>query len=192
MAFKGDAFDENVVNRTFQTNYYGTLNTINSFLPLMNPKGRIINVSSGTSVTALGKMSSQNRERFLNEELTIEGLTALMNEFKDAVVAKDWKEKGWPSTAYGMSKVGVSIMTRILAKQMKNGVTINSGCPGWCRTDMAGPRAPRTAEEGASTFVHIMLLPDEGISNGEYWEDKKVSSLTRGGPAVTRGARTSK
>jgi NAD(P)-dependent dehydrogenase (short-subunit alcohol dehydrogenase family) len=67
-------------------------------------------------------------------------LTQLMEDFRIAVKNGDYKEKGYPESAYGMSKVGVSIMTRIFAKQLKNDdrhITVNSGCPGWCKTDMA-------------------------------------------------------
>lgn len=78
------------------------------------------------------------------------------------------------------SKVGVSILTRIVARSgLKDGITINSGCPGWCKTDMAGDKAPRTAEQGAETFTHIALLPADQTPNGEFWEDNKVSSLTK-------------
>lgn len=51
--------------------------------------------------------------------------------------------------------------------------------PGWCRTDMAGSSAPRTAEEGARTFSHLALLPTDQTPNGQFWEDCKVSSITR-------------
>jgi NADP-dependent 3-hydroxy acid dehydrogenase YdfG len=44
----------------------GTLNVINAFLPLMRQDGKIINVSSAASVSALNKMSPELREKFLN------------------------------------------------------------------------------------------------------------------------------
>ena len=37
----------------------------------------------------------------------------------------------------------------------------------------------RSAEEGAADIVHICLLPEGDKSNGEFFEAKKVSSLTR-------------
>lgn len=38
----------------------------------------------------------------------------------------------------------MSLMTRVFAKEFaKDGVTVNSGCPGWCKTDMAGDKGRR-------------------------------------------------
>ena len=102
-----------------------------------------------------------------------------MEDFRSSVADGSYESKGYPKTAYGMSKVGVSIMTRIFAREMKNGITINCGCPGWCRTDMAGDKAPRAPEDGAKTFSTIALMSSENMPNGEFWEDEKVSDLTR-------------
>ena len=181
MAFKGDAFDADVVDTTLRTNYYGTLNAIRAFLPVMHDGARIVNVSSASSVSALRNMSAELRAQFLDPSLSVDGLTALLQQFRSAVASGTWKEQGWPNSAYGMSKVGVSCLTQIMArnKELPRSITINCGCPGWCRTDMAGDKAPRSAEEGAADLVHICLLPEGDKSNGEFFENKKVSSLTR-------------
>jgi len=178
-AWKGDAFDAEVVDGTYKTNYYGLLDTINTFLPLIPEKGRIVVTSSMSSVSALGKMSPELRQEFLKEDLSIAQLTALLQRFRDAVADGTWEAKGWPKSAYGMSKVGASVSTRVLAKTMPRGITINCGCPGWCRTSMAGDKAPRSAEEGAEDMVHICLRDEKDDTNGAFWEEKKVSSLTR-------------
>ncbi|MFZ9936608.1 MAG: SDR family NAD(P)-dependent oxidoreductase [Luteolibacter sp.] len=34
---------------------------------------------------------------------------------------------------------------------------INSICPGWCRTDMGGPQAPLSPEQGTDTLVWLAL-----------------------------------
>ena len=41
MAFKGDAFDENVARTTVRTNYYGTKNVCTHFLPLIKDHGTV-------------------------------------------------------------------------------------------------------------------------------------------------------
>jgi len=46
MAFKGDAFDENVVKTTFQTNYYGTVELTEKMKPYIKDSGKIIFVGS--------------------------------------------------------------------------------------------------------------------------------------------------
>ena len=52
-------------------------------------------------------------------------------------------------------------------------VLINCCCPGWVRTDMAGPNAALSPDEGAVTPVHLALLPP-GSPNGEFWKNKAV------------------
>jgi hypothetical protein len=43
-------------------------------------------------------------------------------------------------------------------------------CPGHCRTDMGGPQAPRSAEEGADTITWLATrMPGP---TGLLWEDR--------------------
>lgn len=103
-----------------------------------------------------------------------------MDDFRASVAAGNFAEKGFPKSAYGMSKVGVSILTRIYAKTAPRRITVNSGDPGWCKTSMAGfERPPRTAAQGAETFVHMALVPDEQYANGQLWEDSKIIELNQ-------------
>jgi NAD(P)-dependent dehydrogenase (short-subunit alcohol dehydrogenase family) len=50
-------------------------------------------------------------------------------------------------------------------------VLVNAGCPGWVRTDMGSPDAPRSAEEGAAGIVWLATLPDGG-PHGGFFRDK--------------------
>ena len=78
---------------------------------------------------------------------------------------------GWPG--YRMSKAALNALTRILADELKDmGIKVNSVCPGWVRTDMGGPKAPRTPKEGAATTVWLASLPDDGPTGG-FFRDKQ-------------------
>jgi NAD(P)-dependent dehydrogenase (short-subunit alcohol dehydrogenase family) len=73
----------------------------------------------------------------------------------------------WPG--YRISKTGLNALTRILAIELKgSGILVNSVCPGWCRTDMGGEGANRSAAEGAQSIVWGALLPDDGPSGGFF------------------------
>jgi len=75
---------------------------------------------------------------------------------------------------YRFSKVGLNALTRILADELGNtGVKINSVCPGWVRTDLGGPNASRSVEEGADTIVWLATLPEDGPSGG-FFRDRQA------------------
>jgi NAD(P)-dependent dehydrogenase (short-subunit alcohol dehydrogenase family) len=78
---------------------------------------------------------------------------------------------GYP--AYRMSKTALNAVTRVLAYEtMGTNIRVNSMCPGWVRTDMGGPEAERSVEEGADTAIWLATLPDDGPTGG-YFRDRK-------------------
>jgi NAD(P)-dependent dehydrogenase (short-subunit alcohol dehydrogenase family) len=71
--------------------------------------------------------------------------------------------------AYRVSKTGLNALTRIFASELANtGVLVNSVCPGWVRTDMGGPGASLSVEEGVETIVWAATLPDDGPTGGFF------------------------
>ncbi|EPQ57827.1 NAD P-binding protein [Gloeophyllum trabeum ATCC 11539] len=171
VATKGPAFDEQIVEFTLAPNYYGTKEMCLAFLPLLNPThGRLINVSSMGGV--LSRLSSPDLAARFRNARAVPEVDALMAEFRADVKAGTWKEKGWYGSAYATSKMGVTALTRALAHQTrdKNGLLVNAVCPGWVKTDMAGPSAPKTVEEGAVNPVMLALDDIKGKS-GTFWND---------------------
>jgi NAD(P)-dependent dehydrogenase (short-subunit alcohol dehydrogenase family) len=80
-------------------------------------------------------------------------------------------EAGAP--AYRISKTALNAVTRILATETaETGIKVNSVCPGWCRTDLGGPEAPRSVEEGIDTIVWLATLPGDGPSGG-FFRDRR-------------------
>jgi NAD(P)-dependent dehydrogenase (short-subunit alcohol dehydrogenase family) len=74
--------------------------------------------------------------------------------------------------AYSMSKTALNALTLMLADRVKRkNILVNAVCPGWVRTDMGGPYASRSVEEGADTIVWLATLPDGG-PNGGFFRDR--------------------
>ena len=53
------------------------------------------------------------------------------------------------------------------------GVLANAVDPGWVRTDMGGPSAPRSVQQGGETTVWLATLPDDGPTGG-FFRDKRA------------------
>jgi len=179
MAFKGDAFDENVARITVGMNFFGTLSVCRQFLPLMRTNGRVVNVSSAVARASL--LSTELRQQFLDDRLTVEKLCELENKFITDVATRDWKNCGWPTSTYAVAKIGLNVLTTVLARgESGRGVLITSCNPGWVRTDMAGPRAPLSPEQGAETPVFLALLPEGAVnSHGKYFDNKREVDWTK-------------
>lgn len=76
--------------------------------------------------------------------------------------------------AYSMSKTALNAFTRILAATYQGqGVLANAADPGWVRTDMGGPSAPRSVQQGADGIVWLATLPDDGPTGG-FFRDKRA------------------
>jgi NAD(P)-dependent dehydrogenase (short-subunit alcohol dehydrogenase family) len=70
---------------------------------------------------------------------------------------------------YRVSKTGLNALTRMLTAELGDeNVLVNSCCPGWVRTDMGGPGARLSVEEGGDTPFWLATLPDDGPRGGFF------------------------
>jgi len=75
--------------------------------------------------------------------------------------------------AYQLSKAALNAVTLMVADAAAGrNVLVNSVCPGWTRTDLGGPEAPQSVEEGAETIVWLATRPD-GAPTGGFFRDKR-------------------
>jgi NAD(P)-dependent dehydrogenase (short-subunit alcohol dehydrogenase family) len=83
---------------------------------------------------------------------------------------------GRGTPAYSVSKAALNALTRMLADELRSShILVNSVCPGWVATEMGGPDAPRTVEEGAASVVWAATLPDDGPTGGFYRDGKPLA-----------------
>jgi len=77
--------------------------------------------------------------------------------------------------AYSLSKAALNALTRLVAHEARGrNVLVNAVDPGWVRSDMGGPSATRSLEQGADTIVWCATLPDGGPSGGFYHDRKPI------------------
>lgn len=79
---------------------------------------------------------------------------------------------------YRISKAGVNALVRNLAHETGHGARgflVDAICPNHSRTDMGGPNAPRSAQEGAATAIWLATRDfQSGDLTGVLWEDQEV------------------
>ncbi|XP_029767407.1 carbonyl reductase [NADPH] 1-like [Terrapene carolina triunguis] len=165
---------------TMRANFFATRDVCTELLPLIKPHGRVVNVSSTVSVSALARCSQDLQQKFRSDTITEEELVKLMTKFVEDTKNGVHEKEGWPNTAYGVSKIGVTVLSRIQARMLNkerkaDRILLNACCPGWVRTDMAGPNATKSPDEGAETPVYLALLaPDADGPHGQFVSEKKV------------------
>ncbi len=80
------------------------------------------------------------------------------------------------ATAYRVSKAALNAYTKSLAAELHSkGVLVNAVCPGWVASDMGGPEASRTLEQGAESIFWAIALDDDGPAGGFYQDGKPMS-----------------
>lgn len=178
-AHKGNVFGAEEAKYVIGINYEGTRAVCDRFIPLLRPSpvgARLVNVCSMAGKLRI--VSPELQARFNDPSLSPEKLSALVSEFPKAIQDKSYKQYGWPSSMYGVSKLAECTYTRILHRQLENRpegqkVFVNACCPGYCATDMSSWGGIKSANEGADTPFFLSLAPP--ISGGFFSERRQES-----------------
>mmetsp|Transcript_12734 Transcript_12734/g.23729 ORF Transcript_12734/g.23729 Transcript_12734/m.23729 type:complete len:271 (+) Transcript_12734:136-948(+) len=177
IATKGTTFNKEVASNTLGTNFYATIDFTEKALPLVSEGGSIVFVGSRTG---LGRKipGADLKVKLLNPDITRDEAFELASDFINRVGDGTWTEAGWPSNTYSVSKILLNCYTRALAHQLTvsgRRVRVNVLCPGWVKTDMAGPNAQLTIFEGAA--MPVQLVNYEGEETGKFWYDGQMQSF---------------
>jgi len=127
-----------VVRRTFETNFFGTVAVTQALLPLVKKSsaGRIVNVSSGLGSIALN-------------------------------ADPNWDYAAVKLIGYNGSKAALNLFTVLLAAELKDtGIKVNAVNPGYTATDLNGNSGHQSIEEGAAETVRMAQIPDDGPTGG--------------------------
>lgn len=186
IAFKTDSTEPFPIQAktTIDVNYYGTLKVCQKLFPLLRENGRVVNVSS--SAGHLSRIPNKElRNKLSDPTLTVKQLSDLMDSFVSSAENGSNEKDGWGNSAYAVSKVGVSALTRIQQREFNKekpyrNISVNSVHPGYVNTDMTSHKGVLTIEQGAVAPLFLALLPkDDTLYKGQYlWYDKRVWDWT--------------
>lgn len=181
MAFKVSATEPfaQQAEVSVKTNFWGTLDVCKGLFPLLKPHARVVNVSSRASHGAAKKCSDALRAKFTGPDVTVPYVEQLMTEFVSAAKQGNHAAKGWADSAYGCSKIGVTLMSfaqqKELDKDSRQDIIVNPCCPGYVDTDMTSHKGTKTIDDGADTLIYLALLPPNTTSpKGEFVAERKV------------------
>lgn len=165
------------------TNFFGTLAVCQAFLPLVKAGGRVVTVASMSGHLRLVPSEALRREfAAADSTLTVQRLVELMAQFVADVEecsstanapGADWPHvaKGWPNSAYGMSKLAQVALTKIYARELApRGIAVNCCCPGSVATGM-NPGGNRTAAQGADTPAWLACQP-ASAATGQFFKER--------------------
>ncbi len=108
------------------------------------------------------RMRATGYGRIVNVSTEMASLAAIAGDFYPA------------SPSYRISKVAMNAVTALLAREFRgSNILVNAYSPGWLRTDMGGPNAPFSVEEGAQTAVHLAMLPEGGVQGGGFFAEMR-------------------
>jgi len=103
-----------------------------------------------------------------------------MRQFVEKAKSGNHEQFGWPSSAYCVSKVGVSALSFIQQREFdidpRTDILVNSVHPGYVSTDMSSHKGPLTIEEGADAPVYLSLLPagEQNFKGCYVWNDRSI------------------
>ncbi|KAJ8705190.1 hypothetical protein PYW07_011017 [Mythimna separata] len=175
IAFKSNATEPVAVQaeQTLFVNYFTLVSTCDVLFPILKNGARVINLSS--SAGHLSNIpSAALRDRLKDENLTVEELSSLMQQFVDAA-KQGTHAADWGNSSYVVSKVGVTALSNVQQRLLNDkDIKVNSVHPGYVATDMSSHKGPMSIDEGAIATVYLALDAPDSVKGKFVWYNKEI------------------
>lgn len=77
--------------------------------------------------------------------------------------------------SYKISKQALNSVTKLMAREVDSKqIKINAICPGWVRTRMGGPTAPRSVEQAVQGIMWAATIEADGPTGGFFRDGKTI------------------
>jgi NAD(P)-dependent dehydrogenase (short-subunit alcohol dehydrogenase family) len=170
-----DGLVSNLKN-TIRTKFSGTYSIIKGIAPVLRKTG-IMAKEAGAKDTSLMHVKQIMETNFYGAWRMIQVLVPLLEMSGHGRIINissgmgELKSLTGYYPGYSLSKASLNALTIMLSNELKeSGIRVNAVCPGWVRTDMGGPSAPRNVSEGADTTVWLATKDD--IPTGKFFKDR--------------------
>ncbi|XP_060074521.1 carbonyl reductase [NADPH] 1-like [Ylistrum balloti] len=149
----------------FENDFFGTLNVIKLFSPLLRPHARVVIMTNGY-IGISSALTGDAKARFNVESMSLYDLEVLANEYLKAVKYGTYQKFGWPESPSQCAKLLLVAMAKILSKTMekdqRRNLLINACCPGWTRS---GGSREYLDDDGTAVGGVVLQEPDTAASD---------------------------
>lgn len=165
------------VKNVFKANMPGVWKTVKTAVPVLRKVG-IIAQKEGAKDVSISSVKQIMETNFYGTWRMIQVFLPLLQKSKEGRIINVSSGMGelqsltGDSPAYSLSKSSLNALTIMFSNELKGrGISVNAMCPGWVKTDMGGPDAPRYVGQGADTAV--WLATEKEIPTGKFYRDRQ-------------------
>jgi len=160
-----------------ETNLYGVRQMTKIIIPILRKAG-IVAQRNGAGNISLASVKQVMETNFYGPWRMIQVFIPLLMKSEDGRIINmssgmgELKSLSGDYPGYSLSKSSLNALTIMLSNELKGKrIKVNAMCPGWVKTDMGGPDAPRHVSQGADTAV--WLATEKEIPTGKFFRDRE-------------------
>jgi NAD(P)-dependent dehydrogenase (short-subunit alcohol dehydrogenase family) len=165
------------VKHTMEMNFSGAWRMVRVFKPLLRRSG-IVTSGKGAKNISAASVKYIMETNFYGAWRMMQVFLPLLLKSEDGRIINmssglgELKNLTGEYPGYSLSKSSLNALTIMFSNELKeDGIKVNAMCPGWVKTDMGGPYAPRTVSQGADTAVWLTV--ENEIPSGKFFKDRE-------------------